>query len=140
MFTRKFRLIEAIKRFSLVIDILDRHVGKANHRIQRRANVMRHVEEEGALSLVRKFRLFEVRHFTFCFGIDAMETRNHMVLEVFILDKLNLVINIFAIDLQPEVDKIHVFMFDHVENFCRFSRSTECFTIARMDHRIDKHL
>ena len=139
VFTRKFRLAEAIQRLGLVINILDRHIGKANHRVKRRADVMRHVEEERALRLVCKFGFFKARHFAFCFGIDAMETGNYMVLEIFVLDKFNLVINIFTIDLQSEVDEVHVFMFDHVKYFCRFSRGAERFAIARVDNGINKH-
>ena len=139
MFTRKLRLAEAIKRLGLVVNILDRHIGKANHRIERRADVVRHVEKERTLCLVCKFRLFEVCHFTFGLGIDAMETGNHVILEVFVLDELNLVVNIFATDLQPEVNKVHVFPIHHVENLRRFSRQAERFTVTRMNHRIDKY-
>ena len=101
---------------------------------------MRHVEEECTLRLVRQLRFFKVRHFAFRFGIDAMETGNHMILEIFVLHEFNLVVNIFVIELQSKVHKIHVLVFDHFENFRRFRRRTERLSIRRMHNGIDKDI
>ena len=115
VFTRKFRLAKAIQSFCLVVNILYRHVGKADHCVKRCADVMRHIEQERTLCLIGKFSLFQARHFTFSLGIDTMETGNHMVLGVFILNKLYLIVNIFTINLQSKVNEVNMFAFNSVQ-------------------------
>ena len=62
-----------------------------------------------------------------------------MILEIFILDELDLIVNVFVIDLQPKVDKVHVFLINHLKDLGRFRCNAERFTVRRMHKSIDKN-
>ena len=69
-----------------------------------------------------------------------MEAGNYMIFKIFILDELNLIVNVFVIDLQPEVDKVQVFLIDHFKNLGRFCCDAERLAVRRMHKGIDKDI